>query len=406
MLVRFCLYSILKNLRFADPFIVLFLLDIDYSYSQIGFLLGFERLLTGLLEVPTGVLADRWGRRRVLAGSFLLYTAAFLLYARAVGLSGVERTVWIYGGITVYALGEAFRTGSHKAIMLDWLDSRGESSQATRLIAVTRFCSKTSAGLAALLGGLVLYLTHQYRSLFLLSSVAAASGFLLMLSYPRHLEGEQHRETGRGVARPSLRKRLALLAALPGILPLFLQSILFESQARMLLRYYLQPFLKEGLEARGFVIVGAGALWVGLNESVRDGLGGVGAWFSPAFERHSGGTAPALRRAYVFFLPLSMAVGLCYYQGWMLAGLGMLVLVTMLQNARRPIFVSAFNRVMDKPQRATTLSIESQSRSLGVAVLLPLMGMIADQRGIGAVFLIISAILAAGLLIRLPARQA
>ena len=110
-------------------------------------------------------------------------------------------------------------------------------------------------------------------------------------------------------------------------------------------------------------------------------------------------------RSYRLCLILSLSLGLCYYQGWMLGGLGVLALLTMLQNTRRPMFVSAFSRVMDSPQRATTLSVESQSRSLVTAALLPLMGVLADHLGLGAVFLAISAILAAGLLIPMKRGQ-
>jgi MFS family permease len=399
MLTRFCLYSVFKNLRLADPFLVLFLLDLGTSYSGIGLLLGYERLIAGVLEVPTGILADRWGRRSSLAACFLFYAGAFLAFAHTADLSGGTQATWLYAAATLFALGEATRTGSHKAIILDWLDARGESERATRVIGIARAFSKASSGLAALAGGLVLFFTGGYRTLFQLSAAAAICGFVLLLTYPRGLEGEQRREaTG---SRLSLRRRFALLAAAPGILPLFFQSVLFESQTRMLLKYYLQPFLKEGLEARGIVILGAGALWVGVNEAVRDGLGGVGAWLSPAFERHAGGTTAALRRAYGLCLLLSLCMGLCYYRQWMLAGLGVLVLVTMLQNARRPFFVSAFNQVMDRPQRATTLSIESQSRSLLAAALLPVTGIAADGMGLGAVFLVISAVLAAGLFLRI-----
>jgi len=403
VLTRFCLYSVLKNLRFADPFLILFLLDTGTSYTGIGLLLGFERLLSGLLEVPTGILADRWGRRSSLAACFVFYAFSFLTFAHTAGLSGAQQAAWLYAATTLFALGEALRTGSHKAIILDWLDARGEAEQATRVLGIARAFSKASSGLAALAGGLVLYYSGGYRALFQLSAVAAVAGFLLMLSYPKVLEGEQRREISRepDLPRPSYRRRLALLAAAPGILPLFFQSVVFESQTRMLLKYYLQPFLKDGLEARGILLVGAGALWVGTNEAVRNGLGGIGAWLSPRAERRSGGSIPALRDSYRLCFVLSLLVGLCYYQGWMLGGLGVLALLTMLQNVRRPLFVSAFNRVMDRSQRATTLSIESQSRSLLTAVLLPLMGVLADHLGLGAVFVAISALLGVGLLIRL-----
>lgn len=405
MIARFCLYSVFKNLRFADPFLVLFLLELDLSYGRIGLLLGFERLLMALLEVPSGVVADGFGRRRALAVSFLFYAASFVLFPWAGARVSDGHAAWLYVPAALFAFGEAFRTGSHKAIMLDWLDSRGEAPRATSVIALARTFSKAGAGVSAGAGGLLLYFTHRYDVLFHLSAAAAGAGFLVLLSYPRTLEGERTRARSAGRPVLTLLPRLSPLTATAGILPLFFQSVIFESQTKLLLKYYLQPFLKDGLAGHGIVILGAGALWVGFNELVREGLGGAGAWMSPAFERRVGGAGPALHRAYALAVALSVGVGLSYVHGWLLAGLVLLVAVTVLQNLRRPIFVAAFNRVMDRPNRATTLSIESQSRSLAVAVLLPVTGFAADRWGLGSVFPVISVLLMIGLLIRVGRGQ-
>jgi MFS family permease len=402
MLVRFCLYSVLKNLRFADPFLFLFLLDLDYSYATIGMLLGFERLVLALLEIPSGVLADYWGRRRSVAACFLFYAASFTVFPFAAEQAEPARLAWLYAAAALFGLGEAFRTGGHKAIMLDWLDSRGESHRATHVIAVTRSFSKGSAAAAAVAGGGMIWLTERYDAAFLLSAAAAGAGFVLMLTYPRHLEGEHARAgVGRKGGEPlRLLPRFGRLAAAAGVLPLFLQSVVFESQSRMLLKYYLQPFLREGLEARGLAILGAGALWVGINELLREGAGGVAARMAPGYEARSRGPHRALQRAYAAMVVLSLAMGLCQLRGWLLAGLLVLLLATMLQNLRRPVFVGAFNRVMDKPHRATTLSIESQSRSMLAAALLPITGWTADRWGLDAVFPVITAVLLLGLLAR------
>jgi MFS family permease len=400
MLARFCLYSVFKNLRFADPFLVLYLLDLECSYAEIGLLLGFERLVVAAFEVPSGVVADFWGRRKSVAACFLFYAASFLVFPMAADRAPGARLAWLYAAAALFALGEAMRTGGHKAIMLDWLDQRGESDRATRVIAVTRSFSKASAAVSAAAGGLVLWKAREYGVLFHLSAVSALAGFVLMLTYPAELEGEHARAgVGRKGGEPlRILPRFAGLAAAAGILPLFLQSIVFESQVKLLLDYYVQPFLKEGLEARGVVILGAGALWVGVNQLVNEGVGSAGAWFAPDFERRCGGAAPALRRAYLAVAALSVAIGACQLRGWMIAGLLALVGVTLLQNLRRPVFVGAFNRVMDKPHRATSLSIESQARSLFAAGMLPVTGLVADRWGLDAVFPMIAAVLLLGLL--------
>ena len=82
MIVRFCLYSIFKNLRFFEPFFVIYLLagpavgGPDLDFFQIGALVAYQKLLTGLLEVPLGAVTDRFGRVRALIACFAAYVGA------------------------------------------------------------------------------------------------------------------------------------------------------------------------------------------------------------------------------------------------------------------------------------------------------------------------------------------
>lgn len=148
MVFRFCLYSILKNLRFADPFLAIYLLDLGYSYTEIGSLLGCQRLVTAVLEIPSGIGADRWGRRRILAGSFALHAIALTVLGIASLVSGKPHVLWFYAGLSIFGAGEALRTGSHKAIMLDYLEYNRQADRATHVMAVTRTYSKVSSALA------------------------------------------------------------------------------------------------------------------------------------------------------------------------------------------------------------------------------------------------------------------
>ena len=138
MVVRFCLYSIFKNLRFFEAFFLFYLLagpelgGAGLSYFAIGALVGYQKLLTGILEIPSGVATDHWGRRRALALCFACYVLAFPMYALSAGIGDALQIALLYSAQTMFAIGEALRTGSHKAIMLDWVDQTGWPGGATR----------------------------------------------------------------------------------------------------------------------------------------------------------------------------------------------------------------------------------------------------------------------------------
>ena len=399
MIARFCLYSILKNLRFFEQFFILYLLapqsvgGSGLAYFQMGVLTGYQKLVTGLLEVPTGFLADQWGRRRALVTCFGCYVGAFPVYALASSGSDAQRFGLLVLAQTLFGIGEAFRTGTHKAIMLDWADAAHPPGGATRVVAVTRFWSKLTSGVSAVAGGILLWQAGSFTPLFWCATVPAALGMFLIASYPAALDGEYRREQEQH-ARPGWKSRLFRLRGRPGMLFLFVQSVLFESQIK-LGQIYLQPFLERGLAAREIVVVGGlGAVAIGLYYLVQDGLGGVASWLSPRFEAHAGGADRAVARVHWLAALAAGLVALSLGGSWPLVGAAGFLALAVLQNVRRPMFVSLFARVMDKPQRAATLSLESQGRSFAVAILAPLTGWIADLAGLGAALAVIAGLLA------------
>ena len=60
-----------------------------------------------------------------------------------------------------------------------------------------------------------------------------------------------------------------------------------------------------------------------------------------------------------------------------------------MKDSRRPLIVDIFGNIMNKRERATVLSIESQFRSLFVIIAAPVFGYMADTLGISGAFLII-----------------
>ena len=70
MLLRFSLYGFLKNQRYFEAFWILAFLEKDLSFFAIGTLFGFRELAANLMEIPSGAVADLWGRKRAMILSF------------------------------------------------------------------------------------------------------------------------------------------------------------------------------------------------------------------------------------------------------------------------------------------------------------------------------------------------
>ncbi len=398
MLARFRLYSFFKNFRLFEHFFVVFLLapaiqgGAGLSYLAIGSLLGYQKVLTALLEVPSGFVADQWGRRRSLMICFGTYLVAFPLYVLAAGYADSRQLALLYVAQTLFAIGEAFRTGTHKAIMLDWVDST-EPDAGVRVIGGTRMVSKITAGVSALLGSFILAFYGRFAALFWVSAAAAFGGLVLMTTYPAWLDGEARRKRVAGVKNITPFSGLRLQR---GFASLIAQSVALEAGIKVA-QHYVQPLLYRGLEASDLRVVGGtGALVIGVYYLVHEGLGGLASGFSSSVDRRLSGPR-VLRLAPVAALAaISLAAVGLWLEFYPLALIAFIAL-GILQNGRRPIFVSELNQVMDKEKRATVLSAESQLRSLAFGVLAPATGYVADAYGLAAALAAMSLVMVVAL---------
>ena len=127
MLIRFCLYGFLKNQRYFEPFFVLALLEKGLDFTMIGLLIGFREAIVLALEIPSGAIADVCGRRRAMMLSFSAYVVSFLLFAYA------DQLGLLIAAMAAFAIGEVFRSGTHKAMIFTWLRLQGRTDERPKI---------------------------------------------------------------------------------------------------------------------------------------------------------------------------------------------------------------------------------------------------------------------------------
>ena len=382
MVRRFYLYALLRNLRFFEAFFVLFLvLEADLSYAWVGLILAYEKALLGLAEIPLALAADRLGRKSSLVLSFSLASVAFALFALALQTPSALVTIFI--GQTLYGVAESLRTGAHKAIALDWMRINGQVARRTEILGRMRFFSKTSAGLAALIAGVVVWQSGTISQLFWWAIVPTLVGAGLLTTYPSALQGERRRARDRQApAQGSLREAITR----PALWALIVPSVLFESQVKVMAAY-LQPALAEGSEAMGLSVIGGlGALVVGGYMGLSGLLAGSASLLSTTLVSRSRGPNGALRTCHALAALVATLAAIATLLEVVWLGLVFLITLAALQNARRPIFVTALDDVMVPEYRATLLSSESQARSWCYALVSVALGFAADAFGLSAVF--------------------
>lgn len=117
-------------------------------------------------EVPTGYLADRWGRRRCLALGDVLYTVAMLLFVMGHGF-------WPFCLAQMFsALGHGLVSGADSALLYDSLKARGRLEDYQRLESQAVFRGRMGEAVGAMIAAGFLFLAMP-RWAFVANAVRA-----------------------------------------------------------------------------------------------------------------------------------------------------------------------------------------------------------------------------------------
>lgn len=400
LLWRFSLYGFLKNQQYYEPFFMLVLLAKGLSYLEIGLLYSFREICVNLMGVPAGFLADMHGRRRSLVACFAAYVASFAGFAFGTGLPA------LFGSMFAFAVGESFRSGTHKAMIFHHLRLAGRDAEKAVVYGFTRSWSKTGSAVSSLLSGLLVFCTGNLSQIFLFAIPPYLANMANVATYPAALEGE--------IGKTSFSVKTAIATMLRetmrcvkhrGLRGIFVESAVLQSMEKTV-KGYLQPLMLAS--ASGLALSGT----IGEMDPVRRSavvlgvlyffLNAVAAWASRSAHRFD---AIERRRLPLPWFALAAAGGFVAAGSWLqgrvpgatgIAAVGFLLLV-LLANIWRPLLLDRLDDLSDSRYGAAVLSVEAQFGSIAVMVCAPLAGAVADRFGIAGVgMFVMAAALATG----------
>jgi MFS family permease len=389
---KFCAYGFLKNLRLFEPFLILFLLDKELGFLQIGIVYTIREITRNVFEIPAGLAADVLGRKRTMVSSFSLYILSFILYTISPRMGGVLIATAIFG------LADAFRTGTHKAMIFSYLQRQGWAEHKVSYYGHTRSWSQTGAAISALVAGGLVFYSGEIGRVFIYSVIPYVLGLLLMLSYPGYLDGKAEKMKEVNLVR-SLRDTVQSFwmsfrnsRILKGILNASVYSGYYRA-----LKDYLQPVIQAF--ALGLPVM------MTFDENQKSALLIGSIYFlvyilSSAVTRQSGKFAGRFR-GYATPLNLTLLAGFClgalcgivFIKGVAVMAIVLFVGIYLVENLRLPAGISYFTENIEEGILATTLSAESQGKSLFTAVIALVTGFLADRFDIGTAILAVSVLM-------------
>ncbi len=383
MLFRFSLYGFLKNQQYYEPFLILAFLEKGLSFFLIGLLVGFRELCITVLEIPSGAIADLYGRRRSMIFSFCAYIGSFVLFAltRHVGL--------LFVAMFLFALGDAFRTGTHKAMIFDWLKRQGRQDERTKVYGFTRSWSKIGSAVSALAAAAFVLLSGSYGSVFWLCIVPYAINIINFLGYPGYLDGNDKVPLSIKKAHGLSLDALKLSLTRPRLRQLFKESMLLEGVYKVV-KDYLQPVLRNLALALPIFLTlpfsdqplddtRRSAVVVGVVFAASYLLMSLASRWSHRAQERCGGEDPLIRTLWQANLCVYTAMTAALILGQPVVAIICFIGAGAIQNIFRPAQISRFDACSKKEMGATILSVESQAKAVAAAVIAPIVGAAVDR---------------------------
>lgn len=331
----------------------------DVTLAEALFMLGIVTL-----EVPTGAVADRWGRSRSLGLGALALGGAILIFAFTTSFPVLITS------FLLWSVADSLMSGADMALLFDTLKEQGDEGQYERLAGRGVALAWGGAGVATLLGGPVAALFDIHSVIVFGALTCLLTGAVAFaLREPAHHAADEEEEKASYLR--SIRLAFDELWHLPE-----LRAVVLLTGAGMAavwsVGYLIQPYLLDRgveigvlfslLQVPTLVAAVAGAL-LAARLSLRGAkaamllipvIGGVG------------------------FSILATAPGLTAY--------ALLPLLYMLVSGLEPLASGYVNRRVRSERRATVLSMHNMVAGLLMAMLAPTLGFVTDTRGLSAGF--------------------
>ncbi|HKM00023.1 MAG TPA: MFS transporter [Mobilitalea sp.] len=237
----------------------------NLTLPEISLLLAIWSLPVVVLEIPTGILSDRWSRKNMIILGGVLQAACFF--------------TWIFSnGFALYAIGfvfwgisSAFLSGSEEALLFDSLKNTGKEDGFDFCLGRGRFLSGISTMIASILGGLIgMHLGFQYALYFSVLSGMIATVIACTYKEINHYKNRLKQKSENDGDSNTLSEALLFLIKNKKIFIFTLLAVLVVGVAGVLDEY-------DQLIAKGF---GLTTDTIGIWTAIRFALIAFGAYFT------------------------------------------------------------------------------------------------------------------------------
>jgi DHA3 family tetracycline resistance protein-like MFS transporter len=378
----FCVTRFLTSFALGTilPVYVLYFRHYQINLFQIALLAAVFEASILLLEIPTGLVADMFGRRNSVILSAMvsvLSGAIFIFFPFLAGFIAAE---------IVAGLGETLRSGALEAWLVDSLKYEGREDRQKHVFAQgTRF--KTAGNLCGLILGGYLASLNMKLVWVPFTVISVALCLFLLLRMKEHYRPKKADRSAASVSMTeTIKQSLLVLRSHTLILGLLVLAVFSEFSFETISQYWQVHFDENLLIPAayfGWILAAASVvtiLFVGKVARLSERLKRDVAFLM---------VLEAVLLASLFFISLTVSPVLAVV---------FFVLLQASVSFKEPILLDVFNRHIPSEQRATLLSFKSLVGSGGEVLAGLCIGVVAQQFGLRITFGLGSAVLLLGLI--------
>jgi len=358
--------KIAKWFMLTMPIIVLFYQENGLSMQDVLTLKGIYSVAVVILEIPSGYLADVWGRKKSLILGAILGCLGFIIYSFSDGFTGFLIAELILG------IGSSFISGSDSAMLYDSLLKMNREKeylkQESRVMSVGNFAE----ALAGIAGGSLALISLRTPFIFqsFIAFIAVPAAFLLLdpnQNMPKSKAGIKHILS---IVKFSLWDSAKLRWNI------VLSSVI--GCATLTLAWFIQPYLRD-LDMEVSTI---GIIWTMLNLTV-----GAVALLAHRVEGYLGKIGTSI------FIVVGIS-GSFILSGWFhsLIGVGVLFFFYFVRGIATPVLKDYINRITESDIRATVLSVRNFIIRICFAIIGPFLGWYTDHFSISSALILAGSI--------------
>jgi MFS family permease len=369
--VVFSLYNV--SWASVGPVYALFLLDRGLDLFEINVVLATYLTTVFLFEVPTGAVADRFGRKVSFLLSCLIRMSAYFLYAFSTSLPEFLLAEFID------AVGTTLASGALDAWAVDGMRAEGKRTPTDRFFARAGILSRVLMVAGGIAGG---YLAQRNMVLpWLVGTASFAVTAVTALALMREVRSETVSHRGDTASLWETARRGLRHAGASSFLRGVCLLTAVTAFATMPVHILWQPRMQDLAGGEIWIM---GWIWALINAFALLGNVLVPYLIGRATRSTVLAVAALWRAATVAFAALATSFSPA------LAGL---LLQEIAFGTSEPLLLAWTNEHVEERERATVLSVRQMFFTIGGAAGLLLLGLLARGEGIGAAWLAASVVL-------------